>query len=70
MARGQDGVEVMSRIDEVLVTKAMLCYVHDVRAVKEKCFSEQHAVLCKIRLVAVWIRERWSMGQGELEVRN
>ena len=31
---GQDGVEVMSMIDLMLVKKYLLCYVQDVRAVR------------------------------------
>ena len=35
MARGEDGVEVKSRIDPVMVNKDMLRFVHDLRAVRE-----------------------------------
>ena len=34
LARGQDGVEVKSVIDLVLVKEDILCYVQDVRAVR------------------------------------
>ena len=34
VARGQDGVEVISMIDLVLVKKDMLSYVQDVKAVR------------------------------------
>ena len=34
MARRQDGVEVMSMIDLVLVKKEMLCYLEDVRPIR------------------------------------
>ena len=34
VARGQDGVEVKSMIDLVMVKKDMLCHLQDVREVK------------------------------------
>ena len=34
MTRGQDGLEIKSMIDLVLVKRDMLPYVHDVRAVR------------------------------------
>ena len=47
MARGQDGVEVMSMIDLVLMNKDMVCYVQDVRAVRGmgQGLSNHHVVL-------------------------
>ena len=51
VARGQDGVEVMSMIDLVLVKKDMLCYIQDVRAVRGigQGLSDYHA-LCKVKI--------------------
>ena len=51
VARSQDGGEVKSMIDLVLVKKDMLCYVHDVRAVRGmgQGLSDHHVVLCKVR---------------------
>ena len=45
-------------IDLVLVKKDMLHYVHDVRAVKGMGIglSDYYSILCKIRLVGMWIR--------------
>ena len=34
VARDQDGVEVISMIDLLLVKKAMLCYVQDLKAIR------------------------------------
>ena len=53
VARGQDGAEVKSMIDLVLVKKAVLCYVHDARAVRgrERGLSDHHTVLCRVKLV-------------------
>ena len=47
-------------IDLVLVKKAMLCYVQDVRAVRGmgRGLSDHHVVLCKVRLVGTWIKRR------------
>ena len=60
MVRGQDGVEVKSMIDLVLVKKDMLCFVQDVRAVRgtEREISDLHVVLCKVRLVGTWRKSR------------
>ena len=45
-ARGQDGVEVKSFIDLVLVKNSMLCYVQDARAVRgmRRGLSDHHVV--------------------------
>ena len=62
VAGGQDGVEVKSMIDLVLVEKDMLHYVQDVREVGEG-LSDHHVVLFKVRLVGAWIKgERWWLG--------
>ena len=44
----------------VLVKRGMLRYVQDVRAVRGmgRGFSDHHVVLCKVRLVGVWIKRR------------
>ena len=58
MARDQGGVEVMSKIDLVLLKKDMLRYMQDVRAVRGigRVLSDHHIVL-------YWIHElrgeRW-----------
>ena len=58
--KGQDGVEVKSMIDLVLVKKEMLRFVQDVRAVRGmgRGISDHHVVLCKVRLVGTWIKRR------------
>ena len=57
---GQEGVEVQSMIDLVLVKRNMLRYVQDVRAVRGmgRDFSDHYVVLCKVRLVGTWIKRR------------
>ena len=47
-------------IDLVLLKRDMLRYVQDVRAVTGigRGFSDNHVVLCKIRLVGTWIKIR------------
>ena len=51
MARGQGGMEVKSIIDLVLVKKAMLRYVEDLRAVRgmRRSFSNHHVVLWELK---------------------
>ena len=53
VARGQEGVEVKSMLDLVLVKKNMLRFVQDVRPVRGmgRGISDYHVVLCKVRLV-------------------
>ena len=53
-------LEAKRMIDLVLVKKAMLWYVQDVRSVREMGggFSGHHVVLCKVRLVTTWIKRR------------
>ena len=60
LARGQEGVDVKSIIDLVLVKKDMLRYVQNVRIVggMERGLSDHHVVLYKIRLVGTWIKRR------------
>ena len=60
VAREQDGIEVKSMIDLVLVKKDMLHYVQDVRVVRRigRALSDYHIVLCKERLVGAWIKRR------------
>ena len=57
VARGQDGVEVKSIIDLVLVKKDMVCYVQDVRGMG-KGISDHQVLLRKVRLVGGWIKKR------------
>ena len=59
LAKDQDGVEVISLIDMVLMKKDMLCYLQDVRAVggMGRGLSDNH-LLCKVRLVDTWTKRR------------
>ena len=50
VARDQEGVDVMSMIDLVMVKKDMLHYVQDVRVMR-RGLSDHYIVLCKVRLV-------------------
>ena len=47
-------------IDLVLVKRDMLRYVQDVRAVSGmgRGLSDHYVVLCKVRLIGVWIKRR------------
>ena len=58
VARGQDGVELKSTIDLVLVKKNMLHYVQNMRAVRGMGggLSNHQVVLSKIKLVGAWIK--------------
>ena len=58
MARGKDRVEVTSMIDLVLLKKDMLHYVQDLRAITGigRGLSDHHVILCKVKLVGVWIK--------------
>ena len=53
VGRGQDGVNLKSIIDQVLVKKDMLRCVQDMRTarVMGRGLSDHNAVLCKVRLV-------------------
>ena len=61
---GQEGVEIKSMIDLVLVKRDVLRYVQDVMAVRGigRGFSDHNVVLYKVKLVEVWIK------MGELVV--
>ena len=50
MAKGRDGVEIKSMID-------LVQYVMAVRWMG-RGLSEHHVVMCKVRLVGVWIKRR------------
>ena len=65
VTRSQDGVEVKTMIDLVLMKKAMLCYVQDGMAVRrmERGLSDHRVVLCKVRLVGTCIKRR-EVGNG------
>ena len=58
--RSQDGVEIKSTVDLVLVKRAMLLYVQDVMAVRGmgRGLSDHHILLCNVRLVGTWIKRR------------
>ena len=59
-ARGQDGVEIKSMTDLVLVKRDILRYVQDVRVVRGmgQGLTDHHVVLYKVRLVGEWIKNR------------
>ena len=71
VAKGQDGVEIKSMVDLVLVVKDMLRYVQDVRAlgVMGRGLSDHHVELCKVRLVEAWIKKR-EMVVGARRIRR
>ena len=56
--RGQDGVEVKSRIDLVLMKNEMLSCGQEVRAVRLMGLSDHYFVLHKVGLVGGWIKRR------------
>ena len=58
-------------IDLVLVKRDRLRYVQDVRAVRGLgcSLSENYVVLCKVRLVGVWIKWR-DVGVGARRIRS
>ena len=60
VARGQDGLEIKSIIDLVLIIKAMLRYVQDVGALRGMGIglSDYRVVMCKVRLVRAWIKRK------------
>ena len=60
MARGQEGVEIKSMKDLVLVKRDMLQYVQDVKAGRGmgRGLSDHIVILCKVRLVGAWIKTR------------
>ena len=59
VAKGQDGVEIKSMINLVLVKRDILRYVQEVMAVRGMGRSlSDHHVLCKVRLVGAWIKMR------------
>ena len=61
MARDQDGREITTIIDLVLV-RDMLKYIQDVRTarVMGSGLSNHFVVLCKVRLMGKWIKRRGS----------
>ena len=60
VARGQDGMDIKSMTDLVLVKRDMLRYLQCVRVVRGmgRGLSDRHVVLCKVRLVGIWIKRR------------
>ena len=60
MAIGQNGVDIKSMIDLVLVKSDILQYEQYVRVVRGMgcSLSDHHVVLCKMRLVGAWIKRR------------
>ena len=71
MARGQEGVEIKSMIDLVLVEWDMLRYMQDVRALRGmgQGLSDHHVVLCKFRFAEAWI-ERRELVVGARRIRS
>ena len=53
-------MEVKSIIDLMLMKKYMLLYVQNVRAMRGmgRGLSDHYVVLCKVRLVRIWIKRR------------
>ena len=72
VARGQDGVEIKSMIDLVLVKRDRLRYVQDLRVVRGmgRALSDHHVVLCKVRLVVVGARRIISEKMREHQYRE
>ena len=68
MARDQDGVEVKSMTDLVLVKKDMLQDVRAVRGMGED-LSDHHVVQCKVRLMCAWIKKK-ELVDGTWRIRN
>ena len=60
VARFQEGVELRSMIDLVLVKKDMLLFVQNVMAVREmgRGLLDHHVTLCKVRLIRALIKRR------------
>ena len=60
VARGQNGIEVKSMIDLVLMKKDMLRYVQGVKVLRGIGLelSNHHVILCKVRLVETSIKRR------------
>ena len=60
MARGQNGVGLKSLIELVLVKKDMFRFAQDVKAGRRmgRGISNRHVVLCKVRLVGIWVKRR------------
>ena len=60
VARRQDGVEVKSMIDLMVVKRDMLQYVKDVRVVRGmgRGLSDHYVVLWKVRLAGAWVKKR------------
>ena len=58
-------------IDLVLVKRDILRYVQDVRAVRGmgRSLSDHHVVLCKVRLLRIWIKKR-KVVIGARRIRN
>ena len=66
VVRGQDVMEVRSMVDLVLVNRDVLRYAHYVRVVRGmgRGLSDHHVILCEVRLVGAWIKEKCG-GLGE-----
>ena len=62
--RGQDGVEVKSMTDLMMVKKDMLRFVQDMRTVRGNSKGN-----CKVRLVRTWIKSR-EVGDGARRIRR
>ena len=62
MARSQDGVEVISMIDIILMKKDMPRCLQDLRSLRGMGggLSNHQDVLCKVRVVGTWIKITWA----------
>ena len=65
-------MKVKSMIDLVLVKRDILRYVQNVRVVRGtgRVLSDHHVVLCKVRLVGVWIKEEREVVVGARRIRS
>ena len=60
VAKGQDGVGLMSMIDLMMVKKYMPRFVQYLRAVRGvgQGLSDYHFIPCKVRFLATWTKRR------------
>ena len=67
----QDGMEVKSMIDLVLVMRNMLRHVQDVRKVRgmKRGLSDHHVLLCRVKLVGAWTKRR-EVAVGARRIRS
>ena len=68
VAKGQDGVEIKNMRDLLLLKKHMLQDVRLVRGMGQG-LSDQHVVLCKIKMARIWIKRR-EIADGARRIRS